>query len=202
VLIHGAAGGVGDLAVQLARTRGADVIGTASTGNVQTALELGANQVIDHTMARFEDAIDAVDLVFDTAGGGRLERSPAVLRAGGRLVSVAGQPPSTRPSLRSAPSTSSSNQTATSSPTLPSLPTMASCGRRSTRSSHSPTPARHLRETCATTGAARSSSASPTRRERRPAKRCAGRPGLGRRHPAWGSCWSTCQTSPQRLVCA
>jgi NADPH:quinone reductase-like Zn-dependent oxidoreductase len=93
VLIHGAAGGVGGLAVQLARTRGAYVIGTASTGNVQTALELGANQVIDHTTARFEDAVDAVDLVFDTAGGGRLERSPAVLRAGGRLVSVAGQPP-------------------------------------------------------------------------------------------------------------
>jgi len=71
---------------------GAYVIGTASTGNVQTALELGANQVIDHTTARFEDAVDAVDLVFDTAGGERLERSPAVLRAGGRLVSVAGKP--------------------------------------------------------------------------------------------------------------
>ena len=93
VLVHGAAGGVGGFAVQLARWRGAQVIGTASTGNLDTARRLGANQVVDHTTTRFEDAVGQVDLVFDTAGGERLARSPAVLRPGGRLVSVAAEPP-------------------------------------------------------------------------------------------------------------
>ena len=49
--------------------------------------------MVDHTTTRFEDAVGQVDLVFDTAGGERLERSPAVLRPGGRLVSVATEPP-------------------------------------------------------------------------------------------------------------
>jgi NADPH:quinone reductase-like Zn-dependent oxidoreductase len=93
VLIHGASGGVGGFAVQLARRRGARVIATVSTANVQAARELGADQVIDHTKARFEDLVGSVDLVFDTAGGERLERSLAVLRKGGRLVSIAGEPP-------------------------------------------------------------------------------------------------------------
>ncbi len=93
VLIHGAAGGVGGFAVQLARARGAGVIATASTANVQVAAELGTNQVIDHTSEHFEDLVEPVDLVFDTAGGERLERSPAVLRTGGRLVSIAEEPP-------------------------------------------------------------------------------------------------------------
>jgi NADPH:quinone reductase-like Zn-dependent oxidoreductase len=93
VLVHGAAGGVGGFAVQLAHARGAHVIGTASTGNLQTARELGADEVIDHTTTRFEDVVGEVDLVFDTVGGDRLERSLSVLPAGGRLVSVASQPP-------------------------------------------------------------------------------------------------------------
>jgi NADPH:quinone reductase-like Zn-dependent oxidoreductase len=93
VLIHGAAGGVGAFAVQLAHWRGAHVVGTASTANLETARALGADQVLDHTTTRFEDAVEPVDLVFDTAGGDRLERSPAVLRPGGRLVSVAEEPP-------------------------------------------------------------------------------------------------------------
>ena len=92
VLVHGAAGGVGGFAVQLARWRGAEVIGTASTGNLDAARRLGAGRVVDHT-TRFEDAVGQVDLVFDTAGGERLARSPAVLRPGGRLVSVAAEPP-------------------------------------------------------------------------------------------------------------
>ena len=49
--------------------------------------------MIDHTSTRFEDVIEPVDLVFDTVGGDRLSRSAAVLRAGGRLVSIAEQPP-------------------------------------------------------------------------------------------------------------
>jgi NADPH:quinone reductase-like Zn-dependent oxidoreductase len=93
VLVHGAAGGVGGFAVQLAHWRGAVVIGTASTANVEAARQLGADQVIDHASARFEDLVEPVDLVFDTAGGDRLERSPAVVRPGGRLVSIASEPP-------------------------------------------------------------------------------------------------------------
>jgi NADPH:quinone reductase-like Zn-dependent oxidoreductase len=96
VLVHGAAGGVGGFAVQLARWRGARVIATASTGNLEAARALGADQVIDHTSTRFEDAVDGVDLVFDTAGGDRLARSLAVLGQGGRLVSVAEEPPRER----------------------------------------------------------------------------------------------------------
>jgi len=92
VLIHGAAGGVGHFAVQLARWRGAHVIGTVSPMNVETARQLGADEIIDHTTTRFEDVIGQVDLVFDTAGGERLARSPSVVRRGGRLVSVATEP--------------------------------------------------------------------------------------------------------------
>lgn len=93
VLIHGAAGGVGHIAVQLARSRGAHVIGTASPSGVATVRDLGAHEVIDHTTVRFEETIEPVDLVFDTAGGELLRRSPAVLRPGGRIVSVAEAPP-------------------------------------------------------------------------------------------------------------
>jgi NADPH:quinone reductase-like Zn-dependent oxidoreductase len=96
VLMHGAAGGVGHLAVQLARVRGAYVIGTASAANVDAVRRLGADEVIDHSSVRFEDAVEDVDLVFDAAGGEKLERSPAVLRPGGRLVSVAAEPPRRR----------------------------------------------------------------------------------------------------------
>jgi NADPH:quinone reductase-like Zn-dependent oxidoreductase len=92
VLIHGAAGGVGGFAVQLAHGRGAHVIGTASAAHLGSVRELGAHEAIDAT-ARFEDEMEPVDVVFDAAGGDRLRRSPAVLRAGGRLVSVAEQPP-------------------------------------------------------------------------------------------------------------
>jgi NADPH:quinone reductase-like Zn-dependent oxidoreductase len=93
LLVHGAAGGVGHLAVQLGRARGAYVIGTASAGNLEAVRAFGADEVIDYASVRFEDAVADVDLVFDTVGGERLERSPAVLREGGRLVSVAEEPP-------------------------------------------------------------------------------------------------------------
>ena len=92
MLIHGAPGAVGALAVQLARARGAHVIGTASAANLGLVRELGADEAVDAATG-FEDAMRPVDLVFDTAGGERLRRSAAVLRAGGRLVSVAEQPP-------------------------------------------------------------------------------------------------------------
>src|SRR4051812_18589264 len=92
VLIHGAAGGVGGLAVQLARARGAHVVGTASAANLSSVHELGAHEAVD-AATRFEDAVEPVDLVFDTVGGERLRRSVAVLRPDGRLVSIAEKPP-------------------------------------------------------------------------------------------------------------
>jgi NADPH:quinone reductase-like Zn-dependent oxidoreductase len=100
VLVHGAAGGVGHIATQLARRRGAYVIGTASSTNVESVSRLGAHEAIDHTRTRFEDALDPVDLVFDTKGGEVLERSPAIVRRGGRLVSVAEEPPETSPEAK------------------------------------------------------------------------------------------------------
>lgn len=94
VLIHGAAGGVGQFATQLSRWRGAYVIGTASNvGAIEDVRTLGAEEVIDRSAVRFEEALDPVDLVFDTVGGEVLTRSGAVLRKGGRLVSVAEEPP-------------------------------------------------------------------------------------------------------------
>jgi NADPH:quinone reductase-like Zn-dependent oxidoreductase len=89
VLVQGAAGGVGLLAVQLARWRGARVIGTASAHNLGFVRGLGADQVIDYRVTRFEDAVRDLDVVFDTVGGETLERSWGVLRPGGRLVTVA-----------------------------------------------------------------------------------------------------------------
>jgi NADPH:quinone reductase-like Zn-dependent oxidoreductase len=91
VLIHGAAGNVGGFAVQLARAAGAHVIGTASAANLDFVLEVGAHDVVDAAEG-FEDAVEPVDVVFDTVGGERLRRSRAVLRPGGRLVSVAEEP--------------------------------------------------------------------------------------------------------------
>jgi NADPH:quinone reductase-like Zn-dependent oxidoreductase len=92
VLIHGAAGGVGSFAVQLAHQHGAYVIGTVSTMNIAAARKLGTDEVIDHNNMRFEELVEEADLVFDTAGGDRLERSSSVVRRGGRLVSVATEP--------------------------------------------------------------------------------------------------------------
>ena len=91
ILIHGAAGGVGSFAVQLARWTGAHIIGTASEHNFSFLKDLGVNDVIDYKKTRFEDRVHDVDVVFDTVGGKTLERSWQVLRKGGKLVSVASQ---------------------------------------------------------------------------------------------------------------
>jgi len=92
VLILGAAGGVGHLATQLARWRGAYVIGTASTAAAELARGFGAEQVLDPAET-FAGSIEPVDVVFDTVGGEALARSADVLRDGGRLVAVAEEPP-------------------------------------------------------------------------------------------------------------
>ena len=85
--------GWGSSPTQLARERGAHVIAGRAVHRRARPRALGADEVIDPTTTRFEDAIEPVDLVFDTAGGELLQRSPAVLREGGRLVSVAEETP-------------------------------------------------------------------------------------------------------------
>jgi NADPH:quinone reductase-like Zn-dependent oxidoreductase len=91
VLIHGAAGGVAHMAVQLAKHAGATVIGTASASNLDFVRGLGADQVIDYKTQKFEEVVHDVDLVFDTVGDDTLERSYQVIRKGGRLVTIAGR---------------------------------------------------------------------------------------------------------------
>jgi NADPH:quinone reductase-like Zn-dependent oxidoreductase len=93
VLIHGAGGGVGTYAVQLAHIRGAHVIGTASRGKAEFLQELGADEVLDYSAVRFEERVRDVDLVLDTVGGDTLERSWKVVRKGGTLVTIVGDAP-------------------------------------------------------------------------------------------------------------
>jgi NADPH:quinone reductase-like Zn-dependent oxidoreductase len=92
VLIHGAAGGVGSMAVQMARNAGATVIATASARNHEYLRELGAAEVIDYNLTPFESVIDAVDVVLDLVGGDTQARSWAVLKPGGVLVSPVSPP--------------------------------------------------------------------------------------------------------------
>jgi NADPH:quinone reductase-like Zn-dependent oxidoreductase len=94
VFIHGAAGGVGVFAVQLAHWAGAHVIATASARNRDFLHKLGANEVIDYTTTRFEDEVHDVDLVFDTVGGDTLQRSWQVIKPGGVLVTIVSPQPS------------------------------------------------------------------------------------------------------------
>jgi NADPH:quinone reductase-like Zn-dependent oxidoreductase len=89
VLVHGGSGGVGLFAVQLARKQGAHVIATASAHNLEFVSGLGAEQVIDYQAARFEERVRDIDVVFDTVGGETLERSWAVLKPNGRMVTIA-----------------------------------------------------------------------------------------------------------------
>jgi NADPH:quinone reductase-like Zn-dependent oxidoreductase len=95
ILIHGAAGGVGSLAVQLARQAGARVIGTGRAADRQTVLALGADAFLDPQADRLQDAGE-VDVVFDVIGGDILDRSAALVRAGGTLVTIPA-PPQVRP---------------------------------------------------------------------------------------------------------
>jgi NADPH:quinone reductase-like Zn-dependent oxidoreductase len=93
VLIHGAAGGVGLYAVQFARWKGAEVIGTASPANIEFVRSLGAERVIDYTTTPFEEVVQDVDLVLDTIGGETQRRSVGVVKPGGTLVSLLEPPP-------------------------------------------------------------------------------------------------------------
>lgn len=87
-LIHAAAGGVGHIAVQMAKWKGAQVIGIASRPNEAFLREIGVDEFIDYTKARFEDVVRDVDIVLEMFGGDTVERSLKVLRKGGVFVSI------------------------------------------------------------------------------------------------------------------
>ncbi|MET9747544.1 NADP-dependent oxidoreductase [Streptomyces ardesiacus] len=91
VVIHGAAGGVGSIAVQLAREAGARVIATGRAADRDTALALGADAFLDLESDRLQDAGEA-DVVLDVIGGEILDRSAALVRPGGTLVTIAAPP--------------------------------------------------------------------------------------------------------------
>ncbi|HXV44557.1 MAG TPA: NADP-dependent oxidoreductase [Anaerolineae bacterium] len=92
ILIHGAAGGVGLFAVQFAKWKGAQVIGTSSTANVDFVRSIGAETVIDYITTPFEEVVRDVDFVLDTIGGETLQRSMKIVKRGGTLVSVVAEP--------------------------------------------------------------------------------------------------------------
>lgn len=92
VLIHAGSGGVGSLAVQLAKLRGAFVIATTSERNRDFVKSLGADEVIDYRSQRFEEVVNDVDVVFDTIGGEVQESSWSVLKPDGILVSIISPP--------------------------------------------------------------------------------------------------------------
>ncbi|MET9352070.1 NADP-dependent oxidoreductase [Streptomyces sp. NPDC006617] len=88
VLVHAAAGGVGHVAVQIAKARGAHVIGTASAGKHEFLRSLGADETVDYRETDFAEAVKDVDVVLDTIGGDTSLRSLRVLRPGGVVVSI------------------------------------------------------------------------------------------------------------------
>lgn len=90
LLVQGGAGGVGSIAVQLGHWKGAHVIATASTANVDFVRSIGADEVIDYTAVNVEDAVHDVDVVVDTVGGEVTAQSWSVLKPGGILVTVVG----------------------------------------------------------------------------------------------------------------
>lgn len=91
VLIHAAGGGVGHLAVQIAKALGAYVIGTASPSKANFVKSLGADEVIDYTQVDFADVVKDIDIVLELVGGGYTERSFKTIRPGGILVSGVGR---------------------------------------------------------------------------------------------------------------
>jgi NADPH:quinone reductase-like Zn-dependent oxidoreductase len=92
VLIHAAAGGVGTMAVQIARARGATVIATCSRSNADFVRDLGAQEVIAYDKVAFEEHVRDVDVVFDVMGGEVHRRSYKILKRGGMIVCLAAAP--------------------------------------------------------------------------------------------------------------
>jgi NADPH:quinone reductase-like Zn-dependent oxidoreductase len=92
VLVHAGAGGVGSIAIQLAKHLGATVATTAGAANADFVRELGADHVIDYRSQDFEQLLHDYDLVLDSLGGKNLEKSLRVLRRGGKAIGIAGPP--------------------------------------------------------------------------------------------------------------
>ncbi len=92
ILIHGGAGGIGSVAIQLAKSIGAHVATTASGEDKAYVKELGADEVINYKSEAFEEKFHDLDAVFDTVGGPTTEKSFKVLKKGGTLVTMLGQP--------------------------------------------------------------------------------------------------------------
>src|SRR5256886_5783442 len=92
ILITGASGAVGSMAVQLAKTKATHVIGTGSGRNEKFVRELGADEFVDYKTEKFEEKVSAVDVVFDTVGGDTQERAFQTLKRGGQLVSTVSPP--------------------------------------------------------------------------------------------------------------
>ncbi|MEO6086069.1 MAG: NADP-dependent oxidoreductase [Umezawaea sp.] len=88
VLVHGGGGGVGHVAIQIAKALGAHVIATAGTSKREFVEGFGADEVIDYTAVDFTEAVRDIDVVLDTIGGDTAERSLDVLRPGGHLVTA------------------------------------------------------------------------------------------------------------------
>ncbi|MEP6749165.1 MAG: NADP-dependent oxidoreductase, partial [Bacteroidota bacterium] len=93
ILIHGAAGAVGSFAVQIAKIKGAYVIGTASGAGINIIKSIGADEVIDYTKTNFSTAVKDMDVVLDLVGGETLMKSFTVIKKGGLLISTVMPPP-------------------------------------------------------------------------------------------------------------
>lgn len=93
ILIHAAAGGVGSIAVQIAKHVGATVVATCSARNIDYVKGLGADEVVDYRATDFAEAVRDVDMVYETVGGTVYERSFKTLKPGGRLVWIRAEPP-------------------------------------------------------------------------------------------------------------
>jgi alcohol dehydrogenase len=92
ILIHGGAGGIGSVAIQLAKYLGAYVVTTVGSDDLDFVKKLGADEIIDYKKEKFEEKIHDFDAVYDTVGGETLEKSFLVLKAGGVLVTMVGAP--------------------------------------------------------------------------------------------------------------
>ena len=92
ILIHGGAGGIGSIAIQLAKHIGAYVSTTVDVNEKQFVQELGADRIIDYKSQKFEDLVHDYDVVYDTIGGDIYKRSFKVLKKGGIIISMLEQP--------------------------------------------------------------------------------------------------------------
>lgn len=92
ILIHGGAGGIGSIAIQIAKSLGAYVATTVGTKDIDLVKSFGADEIIDYKIQKFEELLNNFDAIFDTAGGDTTDKSFLVLKKSGVLVSMAGQP--------------------------------------------------------------------------------------------------------------